>query len=502
MAITKEKIGLWWLVICCMCTELHTNTSYDIDTKALDAYEQTTRTPDDLSPEDKAIYEMFAALTLVVKEPIWHNTKAPSGRDVLYLLPYKISAIEHGGVAFNLFANVTNNMNVGASNLLNTGALNQELLPDIFQILTHSDKTLSDAEMSSLLVLIKKITLQEIKAGGVIQAGFVQGPFRVELNTSLHCAERNFWLSRAERQAIATTIGLSSGAGLDEREFVKYRFGLGDTRLKVGLNTLNKTKFQIDVGFETILPTSKFSYTPHYKTTNSDEIDSPESLEDNFYSTLKGVRDYLIDPCLGIGHFGFGCYVEAKANVFHNLANIWTRFSYDKLLPGKEQRLMLFKDTGSRQAVEADVTVIENGGPEETAAAMKKLRVDGTMFTEQYLFPSVFQTSVSPGGVFNVIFALSSDIKKMRFSAGYDFYMQQAEKIKAIYNTDVTMNQLLVSGAQASFAYQHKIFAEALYLNNKFKRCDLAYGLGGDVTVASKGIGRDWTLYAKLTVAF
>ena len=172
------------------------------------------------------------------------------------------------------------------------------------------------------------------------------------------------------------------------------------------------------------------------------------------------------------------------------------------MLPGKEERSISFKDTGSKQAVEADINTIEyDRSRDETAAAMEKLRVDGNMFTDQYLFPSVFKTNVSPGGVFNVIFALSTDIKKMRFSAGYDFYMQQAEKIKNLYDTDISMNQLVITGAQASLAYQHKIFAEALYLK-KFKRCDLSYGLGGDITVASKEIGKDWTLYAKVTAAF
>jgi hypothetical protein len=129
------------------------------------------------------------------------------------------------------------------------------------------------------------------------------------------------------------------------------------------------------------------------------------------------------------------------------------------------------------------------------------LRQVGSDFVKQYLFPSSYLTTVYPGGVFNGVLAASTDIKKMRLSLGYDFYLQQSEKIKKIHNTNVTLEQLRVEDAQAPLVYQHKVFAEALYLK-KFKRCNMAWGLGGDVTVASSGIGKDWTAYAKLTASF
>ena len=83
---------------------------------------------------------------------------------------------------------------------------------------------------------------------------------------------------------------------------------MGDTRLKLGMNTLNMTDFQNDVGFECIVPTSLLSHSPKINADPSgilDDISSNEALQDGIADVLKGVRDYLIDPKLGNGgHFG------------------------------------------------------------------------------------------------------------------------------------------------------------------------------------------------------
>jgi hypothetical protein len=62
--------------------------------------------------------------------------------------------------------------------------------------------------------------------------------------------------------------------------------------------------------------------------------------------------------------------------------------------------------------------------------------------------PNLYRDTVYPGGVFNGVLAASTDIKKMRFSLGYDFYLQQAEKIKKLHNTNTTLDQLRIEDAQ------------------------------------------------------
>ena len=507
-----KKIGIFCVSCLCLFVSLFGDdaldqlANFDIDLGTVTKLEknQLTRAVPPIEKEEGKLYAAFDALKDIVTAPLWYNTKAPSGRDILYLLPYKISSLERGGFAFNLFFNMTDDMNVGAQNLLNTDALNKQWLSLVVEELTKDNLkiSLNEAELSSLLSLFKKITLQERKLGGVIQAGFVKGLFTVQLNTSVHMAERNFWLNNADRQSIKSYM--KGGGTFSDEELIRYRYGLGDTRVKVGLNTLNMANFQIDVGFESIVPTSRFSYVPRYKTLTHQTIENVETFAADLFNVLRGVRDYLINPRMGNnGHFGFGFYVESKANVFRNLVNVWTRLSYDQLLPAEEDRLMLSKQTVTNKDLADAVQKVRNaaaGQPEETAA-MVILRQVGSDFVKQYLFPSSYLTTVYPGGVFNGVLAASTDIKKMRLSLGYDFYLQQSEKIKKIHNTNVTLEQLRVEDAQAPLVYQHKVFAEALYLK-KFKRCNMAWGLGGDVTVASSGIGKDWTAYAKLTASF
>lgn len=480
--------------------------NFDIDVSTIEKLEennQITRAKPVAGTEDCKLYEAFDYLKEVVTEPIWYNTKTPAGRDILYLLPYKISALERGGFAFNLFFNMTDNMNVGAKSLLNTDGLNQVWLPVVVAELTKNNLKidLSEAELVSLMSLFKKITLQERKLGGVIQAGFVKGPFTVQLNTSLHLAERNFWLNTTDRQAISSLAGNGS-SNFSYDELIRYRYGLGDTRIKVGLNTLNMSHLQVDVGFESIVPTSRFSYSPRYKTTANQTVTSAEAFATDLFNVLRGVRDYLINPRMGNnGHFGFGLYLESKANVFRDLVNIWTRISYDKLLSADEDRLMLNKQTVFKQDLTNAINHFGGLGAVTPPDAMENLRKVGSDFVKQYLFPSSYLVTVYPGGIFNAVLAASTDIKKMRFSLGYDFYLQQSEKIKKIHNTDVPLDRLRVEDAQSPRVYQHKIFTEALYLK-KFKRVDMGWGLGGDVTVASSGIGKDWTAYAKLNASF
>ncbi len=481
---------------------------FDVDLDSMDAFDKASPRRDVKTQEDidSDLILAMTSIEKVVTGSIWNNTRGPSGRDILYLLPYKISALERGGFAVNLFFNMTDNMNVGVKNLLNTEALALDELAELVTELPSGSlgAPLGEAELASLLALFKKITLQERKLGGMIQFGFIKGPFTVQLNTSLHMAERNFWLNPEDQESISAMIKSDGGNRFSEDELKRFRYGLGDTRLKFGLNTLNMTNLQTDFGCEAIIPTSRFSYSGRYKTTASQSIDSLESFSNDLFTVLRGVRDYLINPRMGNnGHFGLGFYMEAKANVFHNLANVWTRISYDKLLPAEEDCLLMHKKTLNDDALKQ----IENRlsathfGTDEYNDLIKEFRQTSSDFTKEKLFPTVFRTTVYPGDVFNAVFAISSDIKKMRFTLGYDFYAQQAGRIRKIHNTNVTLDQLLVEDAQSLLAYQHKIFTEALYIK-KYKRCDMGFGLGGDMTIASQGIGKDWTAYAKLTASF
>ena len=469
----------------------------DIDLSDIDAIDDSEKDNVQRNIDDAELLGAAGTLAEKFNQPIWQNTKAPEGRDILYHIPYKIAAIEYGGIAGNLFFNMTNRMNTSSSSLM--GGLQGEQLENLKDVLELFVGDLIGQEsqkvLSSVVPVLGKITIQERRLGALIQGGFVKGPFSVQLHTSLQVAERNFYISKKNQKIVRDAFSeYDQGGEFDQNELIYWRFGMGDTRLKIGMNTLNLTDFQNDFGFECIIPTSQLSHSPKIDINPGGIFDdtSNEALQKSITNVLKGMRDYLIDPSLGNGgHFAFGCYMESKADLFHRLLQLWMRVSYDKLFPGDEYRLFMYKVTVTPTDLQ---NVVKTADVDKVRPVLKS-------FIQQYLLPTSFKSEIYPGGIFNFVLAASTEIKKMKFAIGYDFYAQQKETIEKIYNTNTSMLDLKVEASQAERVEQHKVFAEGLYVK-KYKRCDLGVGLGGDAAIYSQGIGDDWTVYFKISASF
>jgi len=439
-----------------------------------------------------------------IREPLWKSTRAPAGRDMLYLLPQKITALEYGGVSAKFFYNMTNRMKMAVDDVFTLPDITAAGIQQVIQTLIPAGS--STAAFEQLIPLFRKITLQERKAGVLVQGGAARGPFTLQLASSLQVGERNFWLSKRDQAAIGN---LFQGSSVEEKELYEVRAGLGDTRLKVGLNTLNMTSFQNDLGFEVIVPTSRLTQSDKmargiaqvsFNPNNNDE------LKEKALASLRAVRDYLLTPRLGNGgHFGLGCYAEQKIGLFHNFAQLWIRASYDIFLQNEEGRSFIFRPTQTA----ADMADVSNHQPNITnypgmndaeTQAFNDKRV--TEFLLSNVLPSSFKATVVPGPVTNVVVAVTVDWnKRWRSAWGYDFYAQREEWIKRIHNASVDLRDLVAEIAQAPSVYQHKLFSETLY-HTKSGRSDIGIGYGGDVTVSSKRIGQDWTAYLKCAITF
>jgi hypothetical protein len=449
-----------------------------------------------------------------IKEPLWKNTKAPAGRDILYLLPYKITAIEYGGYAVNFFYNQTSDMRKTFDDLFNL-----EKTIGLVDFLGFVENFLPEntpvESVEQLLPLFKKINIQERKTGFLFQGGVTKGPFSLQIQTSLQLGERNFWLSNQDRTEIEAVIDArdkeeskvknendvigdcnttkDDDSELDIKELYRIRVGLGDTRFKFGLNTVNMTSFQNDVGAEVIIPTSKFAYTTKLNIGIARATFEMDDIERSAVTALRAIRDYLITPKLGNGHFGLGVYMESKVDIFHDLAQLWMRISYDMLFSDIEDRIYLFKQTMKPQDLQP---VIDDAVP-----PAEQIRIVND-YIRQYMFPSSFKSNVHPGGILNFVFAANTNLtKRWKWALGYDFYAQQEESITQLLNTNVSMQELRIQDAQSPSVYQHKIFTEFFY-HNKKPRKDLGIGIGGDITISSRNIGEDWTVFFKVASSF
>ncbi len=433
----------------------------------------------------------------IIKKPLWSNTRKPHGRDILHLLPHKITALEYGGIALNLFFNMTDNMHVKASSLFDLTSINQTAVAALIKIILENAP---DKDLSGIIPLFHKMTIQERKAGALLQGGIIKGPFTLQLHTSFHMSERNFWLSKKDRAIIENTFG--GDKLLEEDEFFRIKYGLGDTRFKLGLNTINTTSFQLDCGLEAILPTSRFSSKLKLDTSPT-EITDEESFKKSGITLLQNLRDFLINPQMGNnGHFGLGCYVESKVGIFHDLAQLWFRISYDTLFPGDEYRLIMLKPSKSideyqRIADEINSNNTNLTDPGRTPDDLKNFN----QYLKEYLFPSAFKATTHPEGIFNFVSSVNVDIRQCHFTVGYDFFLQQKEQIKKILNTSINPLELRIDDAERKMMLQHKIFSEMGY-TKRYNHFDLRIALGGDVTAHAKGIGYDWTAYLKLASSF
>lgn len=435
-----------------------------------------------------------------IKNPLINQTKAPVGRDILYLLPHKMTALERGGFALHYFFNMTNRMKFTLNDLFDS-----QTIDGVLDQLIALSPPESAAEISSVIPIFKKMTIQERKTGILGQFGFIKGPWMLQAHTSLLLGERNFWLSKSDQRESKEIMRrlLGEGDAFDENELFRIRVGLGDTRLKAGLNTVNAPNMQIDVGFEGIIPTSEIFNSVKLNTNVPDiigEVVNLREAQDNALPVLRNIRDYLISPRMGNGgHFGLGCFFESKIGIFHDIAQLWMRLSYDKLLPGKEDRLIMVKQ----------VVTPEELGAAYSASDKEAARVLND-YLEQYIFPPAFSVGVNPGGVINFVTSLSVDIRRMRCAFGYDFYAQQKERIKTLYGTrlmrddgtPLQLSDIRIDDAVSQEIRQHKIFTEMLYKLKTTDKNSMSLGLGGDYTISSREMGRDWTLYLKFTASF
>ncbi len=425
------------------------------------------------------IFEELADIILDINTPLWGITKPPKGRDVLYLMPHRISALEYGGLMLNLFFNSTKAMNFSTNETLKFDE-NKLALDQLLSVLITE---LGVKEASSLIPLFKKLTIQERKLGALMQLAFTKSMFKFEINTSLQFSERNFWLNKDDQARIQEMFS-DSDSTFDNKELCKTKLGFGDTRVKLGLNTLNMSNLQVDVGFEGIIPTSKISTDP--KLQEYHRVDLNNFIND-IPDLLRNIRDNLITPQLGnYGHFGLGCFFESKIDLLNNNLHFFNRISFDNLFTAKEYRLI-----PSKQTIFQPISLEE----------LKENPEYETKFIKEYVFPPAYKVLIQPGDIINFVSSITYNTNNnWNLGFGYDYYNQQREKFEKIYTTE-DASSLKIKSAIAPAAIQHKLFFNADHIK-KYKKWDFVFGLGGDYTISAKNIGRDWTLFLKIGASF
>lgn len=441
------------------------------------AKEEPAEESETLRYGDATLQALASFLSSYVQQPLWHHTRVPAIRDVLYLMPHEFAEKKKSEFAVNFFYNEVPHMKVTVGTLLKEDALLQE--EEILELVLQNISSAQDRLM--VASLFKKISLQERRLGFLLRAKLRAGPVTFQAHTSLQLDERNVYLSVTDRTLLLKLLQLRM-SDVPVKECYRLGVGIGDTRLALGYDDLDVSGLNVRLGAQAIIPTSKLSYTSKYKTNIDVIADTADTTEltQAILSIVRNIRNYLLDPRFGnSGHFALGAYIDPHLSFCHDRFHLWGKLSYDMLFAAKEDRLFFFKPTPASEA---------HGNVSQEALN----------YLEQNVFPSSFSVRVCPSSIFNAVLAVSTDAKKTRWTFGYDFYAQSREHIKKIRNSPVTCEQLKVKGTESLSVSQHKLFAQALYKN----KLPVTLGLGGDATVASINIGKDWTVYFKTTLLF
>ncbi|MBU1007959.1 hypothetical protein KKA53_02680 [Candidatus Dependentiae bacterium] len=410
---------------------------------------------------------------------LWMKTAGFRTRDSLFLIPQRKLSVDKPGLTGFLFYNLSNTLPVRPNLVLSQKAVNTLVE------LTKPGGILSGVNLQDLdgllkvLPFIDKMTVQERKVGGMFQANIVDGRWVLQLETLLMLVERNFWAKcKGDRKALLDAIG-DSGKG----DAYRMRFGWGDTRVRFGYKITDSETVKAVTGVSLIIPTSRIGRKKPRSIVTSSVGDSRKKLIDDLLNMNKQL---MIEPKLGSGHWGIGWFWDTRLHVIPNKLDFWGRISFDYLLPANEYRYM-----PSTKPISLGLL-----GQLTTAETVP----DGFPISD--LFPCLARGRVTPGGIFNATFGFDWKLNTCwKLGVGYDFYSQQAERIKNISAPNIDSSLLSVDDAIASKIIQHKLFG-GLYYTKRGKALDWNFGIGGDTTFSTHGGPRDWTVFAKLGITF
>jgi hypothetical protein len=329
--------------------------------------------------------------------------------------------------------------------------------------------------------------------------------------------ERNIFLSDSEIDAIDMAVNLPPANPDQINQFAKShlisdRAGLGDSRLFISYQASDREKLDLQLGLYTTMPTAlpmqkgiigsefpKQCLTPP-------EFDlcgilslglSAAALERRLKHELSIISEDFLDSMaanllednLGNGkHWGFAFFAEPTLA----LNDYWSwhnRASFEYLFPANESRFFI-QDANLAQFASFDF----NSQDEDVAEV--NLRFLNSRLLSMF-FPNSFNVLVRPGPIAMFTTDITYQGKQWWATFGNDVWFQGKEHI----DFTVDQNGFDTQKCIKPFAFQYKMFGGiscALYR----ERSSWVLSLKADGTVASSGIGKDYSIVLSATTTY
>ncbi len=430
--------------------------------------------------------EIISLVSTVVRAPIFDKTSRPRTRDALYQLPlYRLGIADIPGLHHNLFFNRFPNFTTPLIDQFSL-ELNEEFLRTILGLAQQQEVIADIDSVINLIPLLKKIGVDEHRVGWLVQFNYEHKPFFFEVDSSLHLAERNLFASNTLTKQLEETLAQIFGDGestFDKKaELARIRFGLGDTRVRVGVTTVDSEDIKVRTGAQIIIPTV-------IDTLRDGHFNSVKKSEQNnvLDFLINDVRRLTLNPEITNNHFAFGFFFDTHLPLYRdrNYKNkklqLHSRLSYDAFITARDNRLAMAKLEITPEQVQRD-----EGDPESNIIER---------FKQQYLIPNKIIATISPGDIFYWTVMLDYIYGHWRGAIGYDYFLQQREIFEKIPSTPLPVSQLRITDATAPRISSHKVMGELQYRFRSGRRDELIISAGGDITVASTNLSDDWSLY-------
>ncbi|MCL4361453.1 hypothetical protein M1446_03800 [Candidatus Dependentiae bacterium] len=377
---------------------------------------------------------------------------------------------------------------------------------------------LNSSDFGRVLDLFQNIKLEQRRAGLMFsyQRTFPDDAY-LRIFTPFYWAEANFFLNQNEIDAIkGDPFFTEFSTGQDDnavRDFLKDfvscdRVGFGDTRVEFAGKVIDSERTSAWLGFQATIPTafpfvkgvlagkcSTECKNPCFSLQQIGELvlcpepnlPKAKNIVQNFLlGVLKRLTANVGNLQLGNGgHVGFGPQIDVWIEATDCL-DLYTRFVYEFLMPAEEDRFFLLKKNPA--------CFNRNYNDENLASENLAFLSQQIVNT---LYPSIIGVHVRPGGILKFRQAAMVNSDYWRCTLGFDYWHQGKEHIKRFKGSEC----FEFDKAFKSSAYQGKIYGQYIY---KVNGCSWHgyLGIGSDVTIFNRGIGKDFTIDIYLGLDF
>ncbi len=391
-----------------------------------------------------------------------------------------------------------------------------------------ADGSIVTLDIPLILELIGGMTLVERNIGFMFQTGGRWDRLQLRIFFPFYYHERNFFLPQNDLDTLAMQLGFSDEQVFDDSYAVCDRLGLGDTRIEFGMHAIEQqwcdmvlslyatipTAFTIwkglagrtykgascypNVDFETLY---EAALAGENNTETLAQQEASYNIITNFMlQTWNQVDAALLDNGLGNnGHVGLGGAMAIDARLDQWIAQPWASYTYWHNRIALEY---LFKNHNTRFYINKnDPASFDRDwdNPDDDVAEANLEFLQNEFINRVFMLG--LSTEVQPGiiGMWKSILVYQDPYWGGYF--GTDLWFQTKEKHDGIQASPELIRTLNLGKSYVPWAFQYKAIGGFGYTHYT-EGCTMTFGIDGDVTLFTTGVGRNYMVTLRLDAQF